>query len=56
MLVSKVRERDLVGNRVPQEMTAAQARLEKLSDRTVEEALRWFDDGGAESRRLGWAT
>ncbi|KAG6979907.1 hypothetical protein FOFC_10798 [Fusarium oxysporum] len=44
MLVSKVRERDLVGNRVPEEMTAAQARLEKLSDRTVQEALRWFDD------------
>ncbi|KAG7408025.1 hypothetical protein Forpi1262_v018132 [Fusarium oxysporum f. sp. raphani] len=28
MLVSKVRERDLVGNRVPQEMTVAEARLE----------------------------
>ncbi|XP_044717365.1 PIF1-like helicase domain-containing protein [Hirsutella rhossiliensis] len=39
MLVSKVRERDLVGNRVPGEMTAAQARLEELSDRTVREAM-----------------
>ncbi|XP_044715953.1 tetratricopeptide repeat domain-containing protein [Hirsutella rhossiliensis] len=35
MLVSEVRERDLVGNRVPEEMTAAQARLERLSERTV---------------------
>ncbi|KAJ4182051.1 hypothetical protein NW759_17757 [Fusarium solani] len=40
MLVSKVRERDLVGNRVPHEMTVAEARLEELSDRTVQEALR----------------
>jgi hypothetical protein len=52
MLVSKVRERDLVGNRVPEDMTAAQARLEKLSDRTVQEALRWLDDGSEESQRL----
>jgi hypothetical protein len=50
MLVSKVRERDLVGNRVPEEMTAAQARLEKLSDRMVQEALRWFDDDPQESK------
>ncbi|KNB16808.1 hypothetical protein FOXG_21800 [Fusarium oxysporum f. sp. lycopersici 4287] len=44
MLVSKVRERDLVGNRVPPEMTAAQARLEELSDRTIREAKRWLDN------------
>ncbi|KAM4055461.1 PIF1-like helicase [Hirsutella rhossiliensis] len=44
MLVSEVRERDLVGNRVPEEMTAAQARLERLSERTVGEALRWLGD------------
>ncbi|RKK65793.1 hypothetical protein BFJ69_g15973 [Fusarium oxysporum] len=44
MLVSKVRERDLVGNCVPPEMTAAQARLEQLSDRTIREAKRWLDD------------
>ncbi|KAM4056410.1 PIF1-like helicase [Hirsutella rhossiliensis] len=52
MLVSKVRERDLVGNRVPREMTAAQARLEELSDRTVREALCWLgDDFELNSRR-----
>ncbi|RSL75853.1 hypothetical protein CDV31_017401 [Fusarium ambrosium] len=51
MLTSKVRERDLVGNRVPHEMTVAEARLEELSDRTVQEALRWFDDDSKESRR-----
>ncbi|KJZ67910.1 hypothetical protein HIM_12701 [Hirsutella minnesotensis 3608] len=55
MLVSKVRERDLVGNRVPVEMTAAQARLEVLSERTIEEASRrWID--GEESRRRRWVT
>ncbi|KAJ6437985.1 hypothetical protein O9K51_09407 [Purpureocillium lavendulum] len=43
MLVSKVRERDLVGNRVPEEMTAAQGRLERLSEKTVGEALRWVE-------------
>ncbi|KAM4060911.1 PIF1-like helicase [Hirsutella rhossiliensis] len=51
-LVSKVRERDLVGNRVPEEMTAAQARLEVLSERTVEEALRRSDGDAEESRRV----
>lgn len=44
MLVSKVRERDLVGNRVPHEMTTAQSRLEELSERTVREALSWLAD------------
>ncbi|KAM4067871.1 PIF1-like helicase [Hirsutella rhossiliensis] len=38
MLVSEVRERDLIGNRVPGEMTAAQARLEELSKQTTQEA------------------
>ncbi|KJZ68887.1 hypothetical protein HIM_11720 [Hirsutella minnesotensis 3608] len=49
MLVSKVRERDLVGNRVPEEMTAAEARLEELGERTIEEALRWLDEDIEES-------
>ncbi|KAM4064254.1 PIF1-like helicase [Hirsutella rhossiliensis] len=38
MLVSKLRERDLVGNKVPDEMTDAEARLGQLSDKTVREA------------------
>ena len=38
MLVSKLRERDLVGNTVPEDMTAAEARLEELSRKTIEEA------------------
>ncbi|KAF9766910.1 hypothetical protein IL306_000588 [Fusarium sp. DS 682] len=42
--VQPVRERDLVGNRVPHEMTVAQARLEELSHKTVQEALQWPDD------------
>ncbi|KAF4448962.1 ATP-dependent DNA helicase PIF1, partial [Fusarium albosuccineum] len=56
MLISKVRERDLVGNRVPQEMTVAEARLEGLSNKTVQEALRWLDDGSfsrSEQRKSG---
>ncbi|KAK4072820.1 hypothetical protein Purlil1_13256 [Purpureocillium lilacinum] len=44
MLVSRVRERDLVGNRVPDEMRSAQARLEELSDKTLREALEWLGD------------
>lgn len=36
---SKVRERDFMGSRVPEEMSAAQVRLEELSDRRVREAL-----------------
>ncbi|KAM4061853.1 PIF1-like helicase [Hirsutella rhossiliensis] len=42
MLVSEVRERDPVGNRVPEEMTAAQARLEELSRQTTREAADWL--------------
>ncbi|OAQ58651.1 ATP-dependent DNA helicase PIF1 [Pochonia chlamydosporia 170] len=38
MLVSKVRERDLVGNTVPEDMTAAEERLEALSKKTMQEA------------------
>ncbi|XP_044717296.1 PIF1-like helicase domain-containing protein [Hirsutella rhossiliensis] len=43
MLVSKLRERDLVGNKVPDEMTDAEARLGQLSDKTVREASGWLD-------------
>ncbi|KAL6411732.1 hypothetical protein AUP68_04106 [Ilyonectria robusta] len=53
MLISKVRERDLVGNRVPHEMTVADARLEELSDRTVQEALRWPLLWGLQSGTIG---
>ncbi|KAM4055543.1 PIF1-like helicase [Hirsutella rhossiliensis] len=38
-----LRERDLVGNKVPDEMTDAEARLGRLSDKTVREALEWLD-------------
>jgi hypothetical protein len=34
MLLSKARERDIVGNTVPQDMAAAEKRLELLSDAT----------------------
>ncbi|KAJ6437551.1 helix-loop-helix DNA-binding domain-containing protein [Purpureocillium lavendulum] len=58
MLVSKVRERDLVGNRVPDEMNAAQSRLETLSSRTVQQALSWLGerDGAQEQIATSWGT
>ncbi|OAQ59512.1 ATP-dependent DNA helicase PIF1 [Purpureocillium lilacinum] len=44
MLVSRARERDLIGNRVPGEMSAAQGRLEELSTKTVERAVSWLGE------------
>ena len=39
----KARERDLVGNRIPANMAAAEARLELLSQETIRIALSWLD-------------
>ena len=41
MLVSKARERDFVGNKVPQNMIAAEERLEWLSNATIRDAESW---------------
>jgi len=41
MLLSKVRERDFIGNKIPEEMMAAEERLELLSDATIVEAETW---------------
>jgi hypothetical protein len=41
MLLSKVRERDIVGNIAPEDMAAAEKRLEELSEATVREAASW---------------
>ena len=38
---SSVRERDFIGNTVPEKMTAAEKRLEKLRDATVADAESW---------------
>jgi len=38
MLLSKVRERDIVGNTMPENMVAAEKRLEELSEATIREA------------------
>jgi hypothetical protein len=38
MLLSKVRERDIVGNTIP---VAAEKRLEELSEATIREAESW---------------
>ncbi|RKK06850.1 hypothetical protein BFJ65_g18403 [Fusarium oxysporum f. sp. cepae] len=40
-LLSEVRERDFVGNRVPENMVAAEEKLEKLSDKTIRDAACW---------------
>ena len=41
MLLSKVREIDFVGNRVPQNMIAAEEKLDLLSDATIKDAESW---------------
>ena len=41
MLLSKVRERDFIGNKVPEDMMAAEERLELLSNVTMAEAETW---------------
>jgi hypothetical protein len=38
MLISKVLERDIIGNTVPENMVAAEKRLEELSETTILEA------------------
>jgi hypothetical protein len=41
ILLSKVRERDFVGNKVPKNMIAAEERLELLSNATIIDAESW---------------
>lgn len=41
ILLSKVRERDFIGNKIPENMMAAEERLELLSDATIREAESW---------------
>ena len=41
MLLSKVRERDIIGNTMPQNMIAAEQRLEDYSEATIKEAEAW---------------
>jgi len=41
MLLSKARERDFVGNKVPDNMIAAEKRLEMLSNATIRDAESW---------------
>lgn len=41
MLLSKARERDFVGNKVPENMVAAEERLEQLSEVTIRGAESW---------------
>ncbi|KAF1811533.1 hypothetical protein P152DRAFT_459476 [Eremomyces bilateralis CBS 781.70] len=41
MLLSRARERDIIGNRVPDNIVAAENRLERLSEGTIRDAERW---------------
>jgi hypothetical protein len=41
MLISSARERDFVGNKVPENMVAAEERLQTLSEATIREAESW---------------
>jgi hypothetical protein len=41
MLLSEARESDFIGNKVPDNMMAAEERLERLSDITISNAEAW---------------
>jgi hypothetical protein len=41
VLLSRARERDVVGNTVPETMMAAEKRLEQLSEATIRDAETW---------------
>jgi hypothetical protein len=41
MLLSKARKRDLVGNKVPDNMIAAEERLEPMGNATIRDAETW---------------
>lgn len=41
MLVSKIRGKDFIGNRIPNNMLIAEERLDCLSEATIEEAEKW---------------
>lgn len=41
MLLSKAREKDFIGNKVPDNMVAAEQELEVLSETTIKEAECW---------------
>ena len=47
MLLSEARERDFVGNVVPEDMVEAERRLRELSDSTISEAASWDWSKGA---------
>jgi hypothetical protein len=40
-LSSKARKRDFIGNKVPDNMIAAEERLELLSEQTIKDAESW---------------
>ena len=41
MLLSKVRERDIIGNTILENMVTAEKRLDELSEATIQEAETW---------------
>lgn len=41
ILLSKARKRDIVGNTVPEVITAAEKKLERLSEAIIREAETW---------------
>jgi hypothetical protein len=44
MLLSKARERDIVGNTIPENMAEAEKRLEELSEATTKEVEETWED------------
>jgi hypothetical protein len=51
MLLSRARERDVVGNTIPENMAEAEKRLEELSEATVNEVEEGWEDWGSAVRR-----
>ena len=51
MLLSRARERDVVGNTIPENMAEAEKRLEELSEATVKEVEEGWEDWGSAVRR-----
>jgi hypothetical protein len=41
MLLSRARERDIIGNMVPENIVEAEKKLEELSEATIQEAESW---------------
>jgi hypothetical protein len=54
MLLSRARERDIVGNTIPENMAEAEMRLEELSEATIKEVEEGWEDWGSAVGDATW--